>query len=557
MESPNTFSAPTPSGLLASDVKTCAAGKGEDQSNQLGSSLRFEDEDVDTAMKTISSSAVEDSGSSRFHTQGTSNAQCHIKMSNLVASIDNASIAAWPARHFDYPKVIVLMLTWEDSDGTHLETESLRLRAVFGHVYRYEVVWCKLPSKDKESEMLELFMSFELGRNKRKDLVIVYYGGHAPGYSRSGSVWSQSRKAYPGTQVIHDLLATAKDCSVDVLLLYDCYGPHCSPNLATRGVVECLFAGERESISRVPEPGCFTSALTDELLIAAKKGTPITVPTLHQRLIARLYNEDGYQVPATSDTVEKNEYGDPFEAAKSRYAPQPSCRLAQHYPRPISLSPMIMEPPEIGKRINITNEWPKVVVAVRLTPETNDEAELKKWLPRSPSVDFVEILGSFSNVLLVLITVEVWDMLTPSAAISFVRFARGPDDLDLPVQPSPDHDMAAKEPFGIASETWSEEAQASDTSSIADQQMGDADLDSEAWTYVTKEDHAPSRAQQDIIEQQLAQEKLVVPLLRTAYGDIWQATKGTSLRNNPSDREVLQFWFRKISDLVRSTSANL
>ncbi|KAK6070745.1 hypothetical protein SCUP234_10023 [Seiridium cupressi] len=409
MESPDTPSAPTPSGLLASDAKSFAASQGGrgDQSNQLGSSLRLEDEDVDTAVKTISSSAVEDSGPSRIHTQGTSNAQCHIKTSNLVASIDNASIAAWPARHFDYPKVIVLMLTWEESDGRHLEREALRLRAVFEHVYRHEVVWCKLPSKDKDLEMLELFMSFKLGRNKLKDLVIVYYAGHAPGYSRLGSVWSQSRETYLGTQVIHDLLVAARDCSADVLLLYDCYGPRCTPNLITRGVVECLFAGERESISRVPEPGCFTSALTDELLIAAKKGTPITVPTLHQRLIARLYNEDGYQVPANSDTVEKVEHGDPFETTQSRFAPRHSCRLAQHYPKPISLSPMTMENPEIGKRISITNEWPKVVVAVRLTPETSNEEELKKWLPRSPSVDFVEILDSFSNMLLVLITVEV------------------------------------------------------------------------------------------------------------------------------------------------------
>jgi len=245
-------------------------------------------------------------------------------------------------------------------------------------------------------------------------------------------------------------LCQVDESSPDVLLLYDsCHPANGQGSVESgRAVIELLAATGFESIA--PEVGrdSFTNCLIQELSIAARKAKGISIPELHRRQICRIQSGQQESVVMGRDSegrmrVRTNGTNAIFERSVRRTPVH--CQLSLNdRPRAIVLSPL-PDPRErtkqefldLGCSVKSDNPGEKesresselhALLRVSLVEDEFNETEFKDWLCGAPAaakgIRILGVLPSCSTLLLIDVPIEVWDMLPPSPAISFIAFIR-------------------------------------------------------------------------------------------------------------------------------------
>ncbi|KAI0198865.1 hypothetical protein F4808DRAFT_434732 [Astrocystis sublimbata] len=92
---------------------------------------------------------------------------------------------------------------------------------------------------------------------------------------------------------------------------------------------------------------------------------------------------------------------------------------------------------ESGISLDKTNvHWPRVMISVKLHNHDNIEFTVKKWLSEIPP-SAAEFRGLFpcygSHLLLLEVSVAIWDLLPPCPAVTFMGFITGPSQHDIHV----------------------------------------------------------------------------------------------------------------------------
>jgi hypothetical protein len=126
--------------------------------------------------------------------------------------------------------VYALLLQWEEDD-LGVESEILLLREVLRHDFNFVVEQWKIPSVNAKSELTQRITDFEAGKGI-KDLLIIYYGGHAVNDSRT-CVWTAWFGPNSPELTWNAISPMILDCESDVLLILDC----CFATTAARGSV--------------------------------------------------------------------------------------------------------------------------------------------------------------------------------------------------------------------------------------------------------------------------------------------------------------------------------
>ncbi|KAK0639184.1 hypothetical protein B0T16DRAFT_462884 [Cercophora newfieldiana] len=384
----------------------------------------------------------------------TSFAGYHVTQSSFTTQLDLAVRAAWASRHrCKYVDVKVLLMSWQ-SDDLGVRDEVSALESVFRDIYRFDVEWWKIPDESPGRDATKKVIQFVESGNTPDTLLILYYAGHAAQNPHQGGglpCWVANRSEDSpqfDLSCIQPHLCQVDDKHPDVLLLYDCCHPangHGSVK-SSRAVIELLAATGFESIA--PEVGrdSFTNCLIQELSVAARRPSGISIPELHRRQICRLQSGDQQSVSMERTWDGKVKVrtvgGSPIFEMPRRRTPI-HCQLSLNdRPRAVVLAPLPAAAPgggsefvELGKNYgdnanNAEKETPQLHVLLRVSLVENElnEAEWKDWQCSAPAaVKGVRILGvlpSSSTLLLLQVPIEVWDLLPPSPAVSFVAFVR-------------------------------------------------------------------------------------------------------------------------------------
>jgi len=245
---------------------------------------------------------------------------------------------------------------------------------------------------------------------------------------------------------MHSLLSEL-DC--DVLLLHDC--PHATQEGDTfssgNGVLETLAAcGFEPTTADLPGRHAFTSSLVQELAHAAHTRQWLSTVELHRRMINRLqaFLPSVHFVDDTYSVVQVNrETGMPmFEMPRRR---TPIYSFASQTPRTIVLTPLShtssqahQDDTRVILNAPTTNihgsNGPDVLVAVRLKGQNFDVERWKSWLGTLSAevrgrIKVAGIYPSFSLLLILRMSLLIWDMLPASPAISFIGFTSGRDHI--------------------------------------------------------------------------------------------------------------------------------
>ncbi len=114
-----------------------------------------------------------------LNTRDTSLVGEHIpSIEKFAEDLQIAIEAAWPTRHSSgYEEVHVLLLSWEE-DNLGVEQEIRRLGKVLSNLYRFDVEQYKIPRKTPGKATISRVSTF-LENDSNRNLLIVYYGGHA------------------------------------------------------------------------------------------------------------------------------------------------------------------------------------------------------------------------------------------------------------------------------------------------------------------------------------------------------------------------------------------
>lgn len=192
-------------------------------------------------------------------------------------------------------------------------------------------------------------------------------------------------------------------------------------------MVEGLFAGGFETRVPFPGPTSFTTALTHELGIAARAGKVMSVIDLHDKVSSRIQ-----QLPRitrfSGNELYQDESGKPQISEPANFTPHHRWLSAKRN-RSLKLVPSeSIEGKEIADPRDHTQSDAclKVLLAVHLEDDATHSDALKDWLLDAPreAVKFVAIEPSFSSILLLAVSIPVWDMLPDSPAVSFVAFTQ-------------------------------------------------------------------------------------------------------------------------------------
>jgi len=249
--------------------------------------------------------------------------------------------------------------------------------------------------------------------------------------------------------LIQPLLCDVDEKSPDVLLLYDSCHPANGQGSTRSGrsVIELLAATGFESIA--PEVGrdSFTNCLIQELSAAAGQRKGISIPELHSRQICRLQSGDQRSVMLGRDRdgrmrVRTNGSEAIFETPRRRTPIH--CQLSLNdRPRAIVLSPLAATTTDGAEFIELGNScgiktavgsWDsapqlQALLRVSIAEDEFNETEFKDWLCSAPAaargIRVMGIWPSCSTMLLLRVPIEVWDLLPPSPAVSFVAFVWG------------------------------------------------------------------------------------------------------------------------------------
>ena len=165
-----------------------------------------------------------------------------------------------------YHRVQVLLVQWEDED-LGVDEEVGKLEAVFsrGHPkgYNFHTQRYSIPNDRSEDQLALRLMDFRKGATD-KDLLIVYYAGHAGG-SAQECIWAAKHRHDSPRLNWHSIQNLILGSPADVLLILDC----CFATLAARnsGIGDnwMLGASNKETIATGVARNSFTSTLTREL----------------------------------------------------------------------------------------------------------------------------------------------------------------------------------------------------------------------------------------------------------------------------------------------------
>lgn len=247
------------------------------------------------------------------------------------------------------------------------------------------------------------------------------------------------------SSIIQDYLCEVDDTSPDVLFLYDsCHSANGHGSIeSSRSAIALLAACGFESVAAEIGPHSFTYALIQELSDAASHRKPISVPELHSSLLTRLHlqrrdvvlqEKEGKICIRTENSIplfERPVWRTPIYVQLSRNV----------RPRPIILAPLPGSASTPGDPDFIDLNVPSastckptqqkrshihVLLRVSLAEEDFSVEEFKDWICDAPEhakeIKIITALPSCSTLILLLVSAEVWDMLPPSPAVSFVGF---------------------------------------------------------------------------------------------------------------------------------------
>ena len=249
------------------------------------------------------------------------------------------------------------------------------------------------------------------------------------------------------SSMVQEYLCEVDDASPDILFLYDtCHSANGHGSIdSTRSAIALLAACGFESIAAEVGPHSFTYALIQELSDAARQHKAISVPQLHSSLLNRLHlqrqdvllqeKEDGKVcIRTTPDGIPLFElpvWRTPIYIQLSRnvrpraimLAPLPRKSTSNNDPGFISLDP---QPEMLETSAQPGKGAMHVLLRVSLAEDSFNMEEFKEWICDAPEparqIKVITTLPSCSTLVLLQMPVELWDMLPPSPAISFVGF---------------------------------------------------------------------------------------------------------------------------------------
>lgn len=194
-----------------------------------------------------------------------------------------------PQLYSKYDNVDAMLLLWKDDDlGVNTEIQKLD-RTLRSH-YNFTTHVHYIPSEDPEEYLTRAILQFRKGKGPR-DLLMLYYGGHAAG-SANECTWI-ANKATPNPPTLNwlSVQGVLLEYSADVLLILDCcFATHAARG-ASLGDNWLLSASARESQATGVSWRSFTRGLIRELKRRAEvhkeNGQPFTVLSIHNSLMLR------------------------------------------------------------------------------------------------------------------------------------------------------------------------------------------------------------------------------------------------------------------------------
>lgn len=205
---------------------------------------------------------------------------------NGTSEQPNESSWHHPQRQYSkYNNVEVLLLHWE-ADDLGVNTEVQKLEWLWRSRYNFMTYSQQIPSEDADDYVTTQILNFRRGKGPR-DLLIVYYGGHALG-SANQCTWIANQEPSSPTLNWLAVQGLLLEHSVNVLLILDC----CYATYAARGSSMgdnwFLGASAKESLATGVSWRSFTSAMIRELERRAQlhkeDGRPFTVHSIHGSL---------------------------------------------------------------------------------------------------------------------------------------------------------------------------------------------------------------------------------------------------------------------------------
>lgn len=310
----------------------------------------------------------------------SSNTHTSVPM-QMQAQLDESARTRPPRPTSPYSHVDVLLLQWE-GDDLKVDSEIKELQRVFSRMCNFTTHTWSIPSTDPEDNLIHRILQFKKGKTE-KDLLILYYGGHAGGDPQE-CIWAAKNLEESPELNWHNVQYTLLGSPADVLLILDC----CFATLAARncgtGANWFLGASAKESVATGVSRDSFTSTLTREIDRWAHKywktNETFTVQAIHHgltlwdrdlahtpnlvrltdhecpptNLTPLLYPQSSNQVPKTTSTepVEQNtqpssppppyitnSYTTPIHNNQNRISESDPFNTLNHGPTVIELSP--------------------------------------------------------------------------------------------------------------------------------------------------------------------------------------------------------------------------
>ncbi|KAG4437476.1 hypothetical protein IFR05_007031 [Cadophora sp. M221] len=191
-----------------------------------------------------------------------------------------------------YSSVYVLLLCWADEEPKlPVSLELDRLQDVFLGRYGFSTEKWEIPHESSHNKLAAKIMDFiELGGDSRRDLKIIYYGGHGMLNKGRQPVWMNlpdtKHKAF--RQVVWGGIQTnLEQAQSDVLILLDC----CESGTANTdfgcGTTELIAACGFDAIANPVGSDSFTHSLIEELIGLSGEAS-FTVSLLYNNILSRL-----------------------------------------------------------------------------------------------------------------------------------------------------------------------------------------------------------------------------------------------------------------------------
>ena len=196
--------------------------------------------------------------------RGSTTAEEEEEEEDILESDGRRWFQGWPLSK--YHRVQVLLIQWEDED-LGVGEEVGKLEAVFScshpRGYNFHTQRYSIPNDDPEDQLTRRLLDFRKGATD-KDLLIVYYAGHAGG-SAQECIWAAKHHYESPWLNWHSIQNLILGSPADVLLILDC----CFATLAARnnGIGDnwMLGASNKETKATGVARNSFTSTLTREL----------------------------------------------------------------------------------------------------------------------------------------------------------------------------------------------------------------------------------------------------------------------------------------------------